>query len=102
MILQALVNHYENLAERGKVDQEGWSKAKVSYAINLSKDGKILGIFSLKQEEERGKKRVWVPRQIKVPEMVTRSSGVSANFLCDNSKYMLGIEENGTNQRAHE
>ena len=58
MILQALVNHYENLAERGKVDQEGWSKAKVSYAINLSKDGKILGIFSLKQEEERGKKRV--------------------------------------------
>ncbi len=102
MILQALVNHYENLAERGKVDQEGWSKAKVSYAINLSKDGKILGIFSLKQEEERGKKRVWVPRQIKVPEMVTRSSGVSANFLCDNSKYMLGIDENGTNQRALE
>ena len=102
MILQALVNHYENLAEQGKVDQEGWSKAKVSYAINLSKDGKILGIFSLKQEEERGKKRVWVPRQIKVPEMVTRSSGVSANFLCDNSKYMLGIDENGTNQRALE
>ena len=24
MILQALVNHYENLAEQEKVDQEGW------------------------------------------------------------------------------
>ena len=102
MILQALVNHYENLAERGKVDQEGWCKAKVSYALNLSIDGKILGILSLKQEEESGKKRVWVPRQIKVPEMVTRSSGVSANFLCDNSKYMLGIDKNGTNQRVLE
>ncbi len=102
MILQALVNHYENLAEQGKVDQEGWCKAKVSYALNLSIDGKILGILSLKQEEESGKKRVWVPRQIKVPEMVTRSSGVSANFLCDNSKYMLGIDKNGTNQRVIE
>ena len=48
MILQALVNHYENLAEQEKVDQEGWCKAKVSYAVNLLKDGKISGFFSLK------------------------------------------------------
>ena len=60
----------------------------------------ISGIFSLKTEEDRGKKKVWVPQQIKVPEMVTRSSGVSANFLCDNSKYMLGIDADGTNQRV--
>lgn len=99
MILQALTKYYESLAEQGKVDQEGWCKAKVSYGINLSKDGKILGIISLKQEEERGKKIVWVPQQIKVPEMVTRSSGVAANFLCDNSKYILGIDADGTNQR---
>ena len=102
MILQALVNHYENLAEQGKVDQEGWCKAKVSYAVNLSKDGEILGILSLKTEEERGKKKVWLPQQIKVPEMVTRSSGVSANFLCDNSKYILGIDAEGTNQRVRD
>ena len=100
MILQALVNHYENLEKQGKVDQEGWCKAKVSYAVNLSRDGEILGILSLKIEEERGKKKVWVPRQIKVPEMVTRSSGVLANFLCDNSKYILGIDADGTNQRV--
>ena len=100
MILQALVNHYENLAEQGNVDREGWCKAKVSYAVNLSKGGEILGILSLKTEEERGKKKVWIPQQIKVPEMVTRSSGVSANFLCDNSKYILGIDAGGTNQRV--
>ena len=100
MILQALVNHYENLAEQEKVDQEGWCKAKVSYAVNLLKDGKISGVFSLKTEEERGKKTVWIPQQIKVPEMVTRSSGISANFLCDNSKYILGIDADGTNQRV--
>ena len=102
MILQALVNHYENLEKQGIVDQEGWCKAKVSYAVNLSRDGEILGILSLKIEEERGKRKVWVPRQIKVPEMVTRSSGVSANFLCDNSKYILGIDAEGTNQRVRD
>lgn len=102
MILQALVNHYENLEEQGKVDQEGWCKAKVSYAVNLSKDGEVSGILSLKTEEQRGKKKVWVPRQIKVPEMVTRSSGVSANFLCDNSKYILGIDADGTNHRVRD
>ncbi len=99
MILQALTKYYESLSEQGKVDREGWCKAKVSYSINLSKDGEILGIISLKREEERGKKTVWVPPQIKVPEMVTRSSGVASNFLCDNSKYILGIDAEGTNQR---
>lgn len=34
--------------------------------------------------------------------MVTRSSGVAANFLCDNVKYMLGIDQNGTNARVQE
>ena len=102
MILQALVQHYERLAEEEKVDQEGWCKAKVSYGINLSSDGKIQGIITLKQEEARGKKKVWVPQMLRVPEMVTRSSGISANFLCDNSKYMLGLDENGAGQRVLE
>ena len=48
----------------------------------------------------RGKKVVWVPANLVVPEMVTRSSGVAANFLCDNSKYMLGIDADGTNSRV--
>ena len=102
MILQALVRHYENLAAQEKVSREGWCQAKVSYGINLSKDGGITGIISLKQEEERGKKKVLVPALRMVPEMVTRSSGVSANFLCDNSKYLLGIDAQGTGKRISE
>ena len=102
MILQALVRHYENLAAQEKVSREGWCQAKVSYGINLSKEGEITGIISLKQEEERGKKKVLVPALRMVPEMVTRSSGVSANFLCDNSKYLLGIDAQGTGKRISE
>lgn len=102
MILQALVKYYENLVEKGKVSREGWCSAKVSYAVNLSSEGKVTAIFSLKEEQERGKKKVEVPSLVTVPEMVVRSSGVSANFLCDNSKYMLGIDSDGTNSRVME
>ncbi len=102
MILQALVRHYENLAAQGKVSREGWCQAKVSYGINLSREGRITGIISLKQEKERGKKTVIVPDFRTVPEMVTRSSGVSANFLCDNSKYFLGIDAQGSGTRIQE
>ena len=93
MILPALVKHYENLAEEGKVSRLGWCSAKVAYQIDLSREGEIKGIISLREEEERGKKKVIVPKTLSVPEMVTRSSGVSANFLCDNAKYLLGISQ---------
>ena len=100
MILQALVKEYENLAQKGLVSKPGWSQAKVSYAIDLKDDGSIKVIYSLKTGEQRGKRTVWMPSLLYVPEMVTRSSGVAANFLCDNAKYFLGIDENGTNDRV--
>lgn len=93
MILQSLTRLYEVLAEQEKVSRRGWCTAKVSYGINLSKEGEVKGIVWLKKEETRGKKTVWLPSSTCVPEMVTRSSGVSANFLCDNAKYMLGIDK---------
>ena len=96
MILQALAKEYESLAEQGKVSQPGWCQAKVSYEINLYADGRIKQIICLKQEKEVGKKKVFIPKTMKVPQMVTRSSGVAANFLCDNSKYLLGIDAEGT------
>ena len=102
MILQALVQHYENLAKEDKVPKPGWCFAKVSFAIDLNKDGSIKAIISLKHEEERGKKSVWISSDMQVPEMVTRSSGVSANFLCDNAKYFLGIDIDGTSERTME
>ncbi len=61
----------------------------------------LKGISCLKTEEERGKKTVQVPQVFLVPEMVTRSSGVSANFLCDNAKYLLGISQE-TDEKSKE
>ena len=99
MILQALVNYYEELVQQEKVAKPGWCQAKVSHAIELNEDGTIKTIISLKKEEERGKKKVWIPALLYVPEMITRSSGIASDFLCDNAKYFLGIDEEGTKPR---
>lgn len=102
MILQALVNYYETLQNAGKIAQQGWCQAKVSFALNLDAEGRLKGIISLKTENTVGKKKVVLPAVRTVPEMVTRSSGISANFLCDNSKYLLGIDAQGTGKRVLE
>lgn len=102
MILQALTDYYEVLMKDKKVAPQGWCQAKVSYAVNLDANGGIKGIITLKEERERGKKKIWVPAVRTVPQMVARSSGISANFLCDNSKYMLGIDAEESGKRVKE
>ena len=102
MILQALVKYYEDLEKQGKISKQGWCTGKVSYGLQLSYDGEVQAVLSLKKEQQAGKKTILSPQPLTVPEMVTRSSGVSANFLCDNAKYILGIDKDGTNKRMME
>ena len=87
---------------RKKYQNQVGCQAKVSHAIELNEDGTIKAIISKRKEEERGKKKIWVPVLLNVPEMVTRSSGVSSNFLCDNAKYFLGIDGDGIQKRTIE
>lgn len=102
MILQALVKYYEDLEKQGKLPRQGWCQAKVSYGINLSIDGNIKNIIWLKDQVQAGKKQIWTSKTMSVPAMLTRSSGIAANFLCDNSKYLLGIDKSGTGKRIVE
>jgi len=100
MILQSLVRHYECLVKYGEVPRLGWCIAKASFAINLRQDGSILGVIPLRETVQRGKKQIEISKEIQVPEMVSRSSDISANFLCDNSKYILGIDQDETDKRS--
>lgn len=102
MILQALVQYYETLEKKGEITRPGWSNAKVSYALELTEAGELRRVIPLKIEKQKGKKTVLEPQILKVPQMVTRSSGVAANFLCDNSGYLLGIDNKGKPERAKE
>lgn len=102
MILQSLVEYYEALERKGKITSPGWCTAKVSFALDISEQGELKGVIPLKQEQFRGKKSVMAPQNLTVPQMVSRSSGVSANFLCDHSGYMLGIDNKGKPERSIE
>lgn len=96
MILQALTAYYEQLLKQGKVEAPGWdSRFKVSYELRLGPDGQLLALNDLRQEVPKGKKTVIAPRELPVPHRVKRASGVAANFLCDNTSYLLGADEKG-------
>lgn len=102
MILQALVSYYETLAARGELPQPGWAPVKVSYVLNLDDQGDITTVVCIKEEVTRGKKKALVPQTIQLPAPVKRTVGVTANFLCDNSSYILGADKKGKPKRSLE
>lgn len=102
MILQALVRHYEDLLERGEISRPGWGMTRVSFGLNLDRNGNLIGILSLKVAKEKGKKTVYEPQNLEVPQPVKRSVGILPNFLCDNATYVLGIDEKGKPERSRQ
>ena len=102
MILHALVSYYETLAARGELPQPGWAPVKVSYVLNLDDQGDITTVVCIKEEVTRGKKKALIPQTIQLPAPVKRTVGVTANFLCDNSSYILGADKKGKPKRSLE
>lgn len=101
MILQALTAYYEQLVRQGKLSAPGWDDSfKVSYELRLNDAGQLLRVVSLLTEKTVGKKTVLAPRAMRVPAHEKRSSGIAANFLCDNSSYLLGADEKGKPERS--
>lgn len=102
MILQSLVHLYDELSRQGKVAREGWGIAKVSHRLVLDEEGGLIGIVSARKKVLRGKKEKEIPSDMMVPLPATRSSGVKANFLCDNSSYFweLIIKESRRGRRS--
>lgn len=100
MILQSLLNYYEILAAADRISKPGYCMASVSYALNLSESGELVGIIPLKIQVQRSKKTVEVPQSMEVPEQIKKSSGIASNFLCENSSYMLGLDSKGKPDRT--
>lgn len=98
MILQSLVRYYEDLLQQNdkkpmdeRIPKLGWCLTRVSYMIELKEDGTVKQIIALKTEALK-------PQILCVPEMFSRSGKCPpAYFLCDNAKYLMGINIEGTN-----
>ncbi len=98
MILQALVDYYEELAAQGKIARPGWAKVKVSWALEIDENGTLLDVLPLRRPGEDGKKML--PREMELPAPVKRTVGIFPNFLWDTSTYFLGLDNKGKEKRA--
>ena len=99
MILQALVHAYDALAASGELDKPGWLETKVSWSLELDEEGRLVQVVPVGLPDKKGKVTALA---MKLPEMVKRSSGIAANFLCDNATYMLGVDSKGKKERTVE
>lgn len=99
MILQALYELYQRLLDdpASGVAPPNYSKARVSFALNISPSGELLDVIDLR---DHGKKAL--PKDMDVPRQVKRASGIKSNFLCDNSGYVLGVDAKGKPERSRE
>jgi CRISPR-associated protein Csd1 len=94
MIIQALNRYYQILAEsnNSQIPSYGYCNARVGFALVISEDGELLDLISLKETAEKNKKLI--SKFLIVPEQKVKSSNISANFMCGNSKYIFGIDKN--------
>ncbi|MCQ1534973.1 type I-C CRISPR-associated protein Cas8c/Csd1 [Methanosarcina sp. KYL-1] len=90
MIIQSLCRHYEILEgdEHVNIPRLGYSSAKVSFALVISSDGILSHVVDLRSDEKKPK-----PKIRDVPIQKSRSSGVFPYFVCDNAKYVFGVEK---------
>ena len=93
MILQALTRYYDQLLQTkpNEIAHPGWCERPVIAKLELNAEGELVNIIPAPE------KRGW---RMSVPEQVKRSSGVCANFLCDTSSYLLGIDKKGKPKRT--
>jgi CRISPR-associated protein Csd1 len=97
MILQALNSYYERMANTpdSGMPSFGTSVENISFALVLAEDGTLRDVEDLR--ELSGKKLR--PRKMLVPAAVTRTSGVSANFLWDKAVYIFGVDSDGPSEK---
>lgn len=101
MILQALVEHYEDLVAQEELARPGWSDAKISYALYISDDGELEQVVDIRQTAEGGTGRPKAQMISLPPSPTGRTSlAIKPAFLWDNSKYLLGIDGKGKPEQS--
>lgn len=98
MILQALNNYYARLKSSADPDIPlvGSGSQKIHFALLLDHEGKLLQVLDLR--EAHGKRLL--PKQMIVPEAVIKSVNIAANFMWDNTGYVLGADNKGKPERS--
>lgn len=98
MILPALNNYYDRLRSSADADIPllGFSSKGISFALLLNREGNLLQVLDLR--ETQGKRLL--SKQMIVPEAVIKSVNIAANFMWDNTGYVLGADNKGKPERS--
>lgn len=99
MILHALNEYYERLCDDpvSAIPLLGFGAQKIHFALVIDNNGTLVqGPVDLRNR--KGKKLT--PTELIVPEAVKRTAGVAANFLWDNTGYVLGADNKENPERA--
>lgn len=98
MILQELYSYYQRINDdpESGVAPPGYSPQNISWALVLDSDGNLVQVQDIR--DTTGKK----PRPVSmmVPEGVIRAVNIAANFLWDNTGYVLGADDKGKPERS--
>lgn len=95
MIISDLCDEYAVLVSQNKAPAYGYDNTNVPYGLVIDDDGTLVRVRPL--GDFSGKKPVNI---IPVPARFPRSSGIVANFLCDNVTYLLGCDTKGNAKRS--
>ena len=95
MIVQLLTQYYDAAFKLGIISDNGWEKIKVSYAMCLDLEGNVVRLISTVQEVAIGNKIKIKPQIMTVPLKLRHTADITANFLWDDSRYILGVGKDG-------
>jgi len=87
MILTALADLYERMAEVGQAPRRGFASVPIGAEVEIDCDGRVLRVASRLMPE--GKRMVAGTMNVPVP--VKRTVGIAANRFWDKTAYALGV-----------
>ena len=95
MLIRALCDYYEVLAQEGKVLPEGYSNVNIHYCISLTPDGRIDHIIDWQEipltVEKKGKgKAIAKPRTVMLPRR-TQKTAIDGNVIEHRPLYLFGL-----------
>lgn len=98
MILQALTQYYERMVAdpKSSIARPGFSKENISFGLVISKDGQLLDIEDLREQDGNRLR----PRKLVVPAAEKKANGIKSNFLWDNTSYVLGTDDKNNHDRT--
>ena len=91
-----LVRLYDRLEDAGQAPRYGYSVENVPWGLDIADDGTITHVIPFGTLTKNKQFR----RMMAVPAHALRTVKIQANFLCDNSSYLLGSDANVATDNA--